>query len=190
MKLKIGVYGSAVAEAEVTRFAQIIGEEIAKDGNIIITGACRGLPLEAVKAAKALGGYSIGYSASNQESDHERLMKTELSHYDELILIPQYYKHKDRLPVCLKYRNVSSVADCDAAIFISGRWGTLNEFAIAYDMGKIIGVLSNVGKFSSRAQELINFFGKETAGKVVFDEDPRQLYKKIIEANNDITVRI
>ena len=140
--MKIGVYGSAVTESEqLTQSAQIIGEEIFKAGHSIITGACKGLPFDAVQKIKSLGGISIGYTAATKASEHEELLGTLLSYYDELVLIPTDYKHQKNRSVCLKYRNVSSVADCDATIFISGRWGTLNEFAIAFDMGKVIGVL-------------------------------------------------
>jgi predicted Rossmann-fold nucleotide-binding protein len=181
MRYKIAVYGSAVAESlELTNLAQIIGEEIFKSGSIIVSGACKGLPFDAVKKVKELGGYSIGYSAVTKKSNHEKLMKTPVSYYDDLVLIPGHYKHKENLAACLKYRNVASVIDCDAAIFISGRWGTLNEFAIAYDTGKIIGIISEVGKFASQVRHLIDFFNKDTKGKVIFDNNPRCLFQNII----------
>ena len=96
MKLKIGVFGSAVTESSGTlaHCAQVIGEMIAQGKNSIITGACEGLPMEAVKKAKSLGGHSVGYTAVTKKSEHERLMGTSLSFYDELELIPDNYKHK------------------------------------------------------------------------------------------------
>jgi predicted Rossmann-fold nucleotide-binding protein len=180
--MKIAVYGSAVAESEeLTKSAKIIGEEIFKSGSAIITGACKGLPFDAAEKVKSLGGFSIGYSAVTKKENHENALKTPLTCYDELVLIPESYKHRDNLSICLKYRNVSSVADCDAAIFISGRWGTLNEFAITYDAGKIIGVLTGSGKFTSQVQHLIEFFGKETKGTIIFDDDPRSLVQRVIK---------
>ena len=179
---KISVYGSAVSESEnLVKLAQIIGELIAKDNNAIITGACAGLPFEAVKGAKSFNGYSIGYSAVANQLDHEKLMGTNLNYYNYLELIPKNYKHINNIEACRKYRNVASVVDCDAAIFIGGRWGTLNEFAIAYDTNKIIGVLTSSGKFSSQAQFLIDFFEKPTNGKVIFDDDPIRLYQSVID---------
>ena len=183
MKFKIGVFGSAVTESSGTlaHCAQVIGEKIAQDKNIIITGACEGLPMEAVKKAKSLGGFSIGYTAVTKKSDHEKLMGTSLSFYDALELIPENYKHKNDINICRKYRNVSSVSDCDICIFISGRWGTLNEFAIAHDMGKIIGVLTGQGKFSSQVKVLLDFFGKSTNAQIVFNDNPTKLYELVIE---------
>ena len=75
MKFKIGVFGSAVTESSGTlvHCAQTIGEKIAHDKNIIITGACEGLPMEAVKKAKSLGGYSTGYTAVTKDRKSTRL---------------------------------------------------------------------------------------------------------------------
>lgn len=183
MKFKIGVYGSSETESgDLTQYAQIIGAEIAKSQNIIITGACLGLPFSAVQSCKKNNGFSIGYSAVSNKSDHERLMGTSLDHYDELELIPENYKFKNSIEVCRKYRNVSSVANCDAAIFISGRWGTLNEFAIAYDMGKVMGVLTGVGKFSSQVESLMKLFDKKSSSKIIFDSDPRELFLRVIKS--------
>ena len=183
MKFKIGVFGSAVTESSGTlvHCAQVIGECIARDKNTLITGACEGLPMEAVKKAKSLGGYSIGYTAVTKKEEHEKLMGTAPSFYDELELIPEDYKHKKDINICRKYRNVSSVSDCDICIFISGRWGTLNEFSIAHDMGKIIGVLTGQGKFSSQVKSLLDFFGKSTTAQISFNDDPAELYKSVIE---------
>ena len=183
MKFKIGVFGSAVTESSGTlaHCAQVIGEKIAQGKNIIITGACEGLPMEAVKRAKSFDGFSIGYTAVTKKSDHEKLMGTSLSFYDELELIPDNYKHKNDINICRKYRNVSSVSGCDICIFISGRWGTLNEFAIAHDMGKIIGVLTGQGKFSSQVKSLLDFFGKSTSAKIIFNDNPEELYNSVIE---------
>ncbi|MCU0540627.1 MAG: hypothetical protein MUE44_00390 [Oscillatoriaceae cyanobacterium Prado104] len=180
---KIGVFGSAVSsEDSIESKAIKIGEQIAKTGNGIITGACTGLPLHAVRGAKSLGGYSIGFSATYSQDKHEEVMGTSLELYDEMFWIPADYKHKDNLAVCRKYRNVSSVAECDAAVFISGRWGTLNELSNAYDMGKLIGILSDTGGVTDRVKLLLESFQKETLSKVIFDPDPVRLIDNISQS--------
>ena len=79
------------------------------------------------------------------------------------------------------------MSDCDICIFISGRWGTLNEFAIAHDMGKIIGILTGQGKFSSQVKSLLDFFGKSTNAQIIFNDNPAELYNSVIEkAKNDV----
>jgi predicted Rossmann-fold nucleotide-binding protein len=177
---KIGVFGSAVdSEDSLNQKSRKLGEQIARTGNSIVTGACTGLPLYAVLGAKSLGGYSIGFSATYNQEKHRSVMGTSAELYDSIILIPEHYKYKDNVEVCRKYRNVESVAACDAAIFISGRWGTLNELSNAYDMNKIIGILSDTGGVTDHVQLLLDSFKKETKSQVFFEKDPLKLIDTI-----------
>ena len=61
-----------------------------------------------------------------------------------------------------KYRNVSSTANCDAGIIISGRWGTMNEFTNLYDMGKVIGILTETSGVADEIKNLSKKINKET----------------------------
>ncbi len=181
--MKIGVFGASInTEEDITNKARKIGEEIGKTGNTIITGACKGIPLAAVEGAKAMGGYSIGFSGAYSREQHIAIMGTALELYDNLVLIPQEYKYKEMRTYCLKYRNVSSVAECDVAIIIGGRWGTINEFSIAYDMGKIIGILSHTGGATECIKLLIDYFQKKTDSQVIFDSNPVSLVNQVCQA--------
>ena len=66
--MKIGVYGSASGELsdETKEKAREIGRQIAKKGHIVVTGACLGLPYEAVLGAYEVGGKCIGYSPASR----------------------------------------------------------------------------------------------------------------------------
>ncbi|WP_293164672.1 hypothetical protein [Okeania sp. SIO2C9] len=189
--MKIGVFGASIdTEEDITNKARKIGEEIAKAGNTIITGACKGIPLAAVEGAKAMGGYSIGFSGAYSREQHRAMMGTALELYDSLVLIPEEYKYKELRKYCLKYRNVSSVAECDAAIIIGGRWGTLNEFSIAYDMEKIIGILSYTGGATECIKLLIDFFQKKTDSQVIFDSNPVSLVNQVCQISKDSAIAI
>lgn len=182
---KIGVFGSAVDETNDThQKAFELGRQIALNNASIITGACQGLPFYAVRGAKANSGYSIGFSAVCKLEDHKEKMSTPSEMYDELRLIPLSYEFKNDIDVCYKYRNVNSVAESDIAIFISGRWGTLNEFSNAFDMGKIIGVLEGTGGISTHIKILMEAFKKKSKSKVFFDSNPETLVNKVLEALN------
>lgn len=78
----------------------------------------------------------------------------------------------------LKGRNVPFVRTCDGIIAISGRIGTLNEFTIAYDEGKTIGILKGTGGISDRIEDIVDKSGKE-GGKVIYESDPHLLVAKI-----------
>ena len=42
-------------------------------------------------------------------------------------------------------RNVLNIRNCDLAVFVGGEAGTLQEFAIAVNEGRVVGVLTNSG---------------------------------------------
>ena len=61
MRFKIAVLGSSDSdvEEEVRAKAYEVGEEIARNGSILLTGSGHGLPYEAAKGAKKAGGFTI-----------------------------------------------------------------------------------------------------------------------------------
>jgi hypothetical protein len=67
-------------------------------------------------------------------------------------------------------------------IVLGGATGTLNEFTIAYDEGKIIGILEGSGGVADHVKEIIQFCQKPTRGLVVFDKDPEKLVERCLEA--------
>ena len=64
MKLTIGVMGSSGGDLpdEIKLRAFRLGQAIAEQGAVLITGGCPGLPYEAVRGAKAKGGLVVGIS--------------------------------------------------------------------------------------------------------------------------------
>ena len=63
-RLSIGVMGTSggALSDEVRERAYRLGRAIAEQGAVLITGACPGLPYEAVRGAKAFGGFVVGIS--------------------------------------------------------------------------------------------------------------------------------
>lgn len=182
--MKIGVYGSSGGELpdEVRFKAREIGREIARRGHIVITGACPGLPYEAVLGAYEVGGKAIGYSPATDLETHVQRDHFPTKGFTDFVFIPKEYVHVNDPLICKKYRNISSVADCDAAIIINGRTGTMNEFTIAYDLGKNIGVLERSGGITNQAiKVLLRDIGKGRGSKIIYDPEPSSLVKRLIE---------
>ncbi len=176
MKLKIGVMGSGADVDEYQEeLAQTIGREIATHDCVLITGACGGLPFEAALAAAAQGGLCLGFSPAMNLKGHVEVEKFPIDPY--LLVFTGMGK---------KGRNVVSVRSCDAVIFIGGRIGTLNEFTIAYDEGKIIGILEDSGGFSNTFYDLAQQSGKMTTARIVKDKDPVKLVKEIIRMLEEV----
>jgi len=176
--MRVSVYGSAEEEREeVMRLAYRLGEVIAGRGHTLITGACGGVPLEAVKGAHTKGGGIIGYSPARNLEEHRNWGMPEEGHTD-LVFVPKTYEHAGHPLICRKYRNISSVAACDAAIFIAGKVGTLNEFTIAYDLGRLIGVLTGSGGVTDLLNSIVEALRKEPRPCMVFSSDPLEILSK------------
>ena len=86
----------------------------------------------------------------------------------------------------LKGRNVVLVRSCEVVLFISGSIGSLNEFTIAYDEGKVIGCLTGTGGVADEVERLIATLKKESKARVFYDHDPVKLLEKCLsEARNN-----
>src|SRR5207245_6436968 len=69
----------------------------------------------------------------------------------------------------------SSDLSCDIVVFIAGSIGSLNEFTIAYDEGKIIGCLTGTGGVADEIKSIAETFPKKTKARIFYDDDPAQL---------------
>jgi uncharacterized protein (TIGR00725 family) len=174
MKTKVGVMGSAEeAPTAVLRDKAIaLGTAIAARDVILLTGATTGLVYAIGKAAHDAGTMHIGVSPAGDEREHIERYGLPTDACDAIIYTG----------FGLKGRNVVLVRSCDVALFISGSIGSLNEFTIAYDEGKVIGCLTGTGGVADEIQRLIATFRKETKARVFYDEDPRQLLDTCLAA--------
>ncbi len=184
LKMKIAVYGSALGGITDTlkQIARDVGRKIAERNHTIVTGACPGLPYEAVLGTKELRGKVIGFSPAVDLEEHIERFNFPYEEFDELIYIPQNFTYHNQKGACLKLRNVYSVAFSDAVICISGRFGTLNEFTIAYDLGKPIGLVSGTGGAVSQIPKLIKIFQKKSDSKIFYSESPQDLVSQLEQA--------
>ena len=156
-----------VAKAE--RLAQVIA---AKDV-VLLTGATTGIIYVVGKTAHEAGGFHIGLSPGSNEREHVELYKLPLDACDTLIYTG----------FGLKGRNVVLVRSCDIVLFVAGAMGSLNEFTIAHDEGKIIGCLTGTGGVADESEYLLQRFGKRGIATRVFqNEDPEKLIEDCMNA--------
>lgn len=173
MKLKIGIIGSASGiqseEPQAIQKARAMGREIAKRGYILINGACPGIPNEAAVAAKEEGGMTIGISPAFSEYEHVNEYLSP-SHHDIMIFTGQGFMERD----------IVNIRSCDAVIVISGGIGTLNEFTIAYDEGRPIGILTNSGGITNWIPHIVEeICDRQIPPNMVFDDEPTALLDKL-----------
>lgn len=169
--MTVGVMGSAGGKlgAEALQVVHRLGAAIARRGYVLITGACPGMPQEAVKGAKDEGGTVVGVSPALNMEEHVRKYHSPTRGYDAIIYTGSG----------LMGREIENIRSCDVVIFAGGRSGTLGEFAIAYDEAKVIGVLEGTGGITQHLEEIIRMVKKETGAIVCYDTDPDHLLDKL-----------
>lgn len=173
MKIKIGVMGSSEIPKDkiLIEKAREVGREIARHNCILINGATTGLPDEAAKGCKEEDGFVLGISPAKDMKEHVEVYKLPYQNYDSIVFTG----------VGFNFRNIFNIRTSDAIVFIRGSLGTLNEFTIAYEDGKIIGVLDKTGGISAFFDELIEICKKETNAIIIKDSDPRKLIRRLVQ---------
>jgi len=77
-------------------------------------------------------------------------------------------------------REITNIRSCDMVVIAGGRTGTLGELAIAYDEGRLIGVLTGTGGITALVEEIVRVSGKDTGARVVYDDDPASLIDRLL----------
>lgn len=173
MKVQIGVMGSAggrISEGELA-LAHRVGRRIAERGCTIVTGACPGLPHAAVLGATELGGYSLGISPALSREEHVNVYGSPLQPYTTMVFTGSG----------LMGRETHNIHSSDFVIFVGGRSGTLGEFCIAYDEGKLIGVLTHSGGISDQFVPISQLVKKETGSILIVDQTPEALIDRCLD---------
>lgn len=173
LRLKIGVMGGATGflTREVLDKAHALGREIALSGCILITGGCPGLPLASACGAKQEGGLVVGISPGLSLDEHVNKYDSPTESHDVLIFTGSG----------LMGREVVNIRSSDIVVIIGGRSGTLGELAIAYDEGKLIGVLTGTGGISDIINNILAACQKDTGARVVYDADPARLVQQLLD---------
>lgn len=171
--LAVGVMGSASGVLEQGAVARVrrLGTAIAASGCTLVTGACPGFSYVAVEGAKRAGGLVVGISPALSETEHVRRFGSPVDGFDLLVYTGSG----------LMGREVVNIRTSDIVVIVGGRSGTLGEFAIAYDEGRLIGVLSDTGGVADMIAELVTRMNKDTGAHVMYDDDPERLVHRLVD---------
>lgn len=172
MKIKIGVMGSATGHfpSKIRETSYELGRAIAVNDCITITGACPGLPLEAARGASEEGGLVVGISPGLSEWEHINKYHSPVEHHDVLVFTGSG----------LMGREVVNIRSSDIVIIVGGRSGTLGEFSIAFDEGKLIGVLEGTGGITTEIRDIVRIVKKKTGAKIIYCGDPHKLVRNLL----------
>jgi uncharacterized protein (TIGR00725 family) len=170
-KPKVGVMASArtgLSESELQRLTVLatrLGQVIAERGCVLVTGATTGFPDVVSRAARRQGCLTVGISPASSREEH----------------ISRYSLPDDGVDVIiytgfgLKGRNVINVRSSDVVIILGGGMGTLNEFTIAYDEGKVVGVLEGTGGAADQIKNIEAISSRREGSALVFESSPEAL---------------
>ncbi len=171
-KYKICVSGAAETghcSKDALEKAKELGRQVVRQGAILTTGATTGFPYWAAIGAKEAEGISIGLSPAATEKEHIEKYALPVDYMDMIIYTGFGYPG----------RNLMLTRASDAVLVGCGRMGTLNEFTIAFEDAKPIGVLTETGGTADMIQEIIE--RAHRPGNVIYDSDPKRLVERIVE---------
>jgi uncharacterized protein (TIGR00725 family) len=173
MKYTIVVSGAAETRhcnPGALELAKEVGREIIRQGGILVTGATTGVPYWSAIGAKEEGGMVIGISPAASGKDHIKAYRLPADYHDLIFYTGLDYAGRNLL-----------LARCfDGIITICGRIGTLNEFTIAFEDKRPIGVLIGSGGTADMIKDIVKK-SHRGPGKIVYDSDPKKLLKKLLK---------
>ena len=150
--------------------AKELGREIVRQGAVLVTGATIGIPYWAAIGAKEEGGISIGLSPAASEKEHLNVYQLPIDYFDIIIYTGFNFSG----------RNLLLTRASDAVIICCGRMGTLNEFTIAFEDNKPIGVLEGTGGTADMIKELVSEMHRGP-GNITYSKDPKTLVVEVIK---------
>lgn len=172
-KPTIGVMGSAsgylMRNPKAVAAAREVGRQIAINNCVLVNGACPGLPDEAARGAKELGGETIGVSPAISMCSHLKKYKSPVEHYDRFLFTG----------LGLMMRDIINIRSSDGVIILPGGTGTLNEFTVAYDEGKPIGILDGYDGCADHIDKILEYCHRGITDRMVFSNDPKELVDKL-----------
>lgn len=175
--LAVGVMGSASEPITAGAYdaARRLGRAVAAAGCTLVTGACPGLPYAAVEGAKEAAGLVVGISPALSLDEHVDRFRSPSEGFDLLVFTGSG----------LMGREVINIRSSDMVVIVGGHSGTLGEFAIAYDEGRLIGVLTGTGGVADMIDTVVPRMEKRTGARVLYDDDPDRLVDRLVRCYLD-----
>ncbi len=174
LKYKICISGAAETghcAPDALEKAKALGTEVVRQGAVLVTGATTGAPYWASNGAKEQGGFVIGLSPAATEAEHVKKYQLPLDYQDIIIYTGFGYAG----------RNLLLTRASDAVLIVCGRIGTLDEFTIAFEDNKPIGILTGTGGMADEIKDLLEK-AHRGMGKVIFESDPKVVVERIMAA--------
>jgi len=152
-----------------------VGRAIAEQGKTLLTGATVGLPHYAAMGFMSVPdskGVSVGFSPATSFREHVATYRLPTREFDYINFTGMEYVGRD----------VHLVRSCDGIITVGGRMGSLHELSTALESRKVCGILVGSGGLADFSKTLLEHIEAPGGKDVIFDSDPDNLVKRVIEA--------
>ncbi len=125
MKHIVGVVGAGDCDERTARVAEEVGERLAREGLVVLTGGRGGVMAAASRGAKKVGGLTVGVLPGNT--------REEANCYVDIPILTGIGEARNAIVACAS----------EVLVAIAGEYGTLSEIALALKMGRpVIGLQS------------------------------------------------
>ena len=189
-RIVFGVMGGAGNDtpAATNRLVHELGEHIAEEGHVVLTGAAPGLPDQAVRGAREKGGLTVGISSYRTVRAH-RAAGSPLN-FDVLKttkLPPALRRYRGR-PNYMG-REIDNIEHSDVIVITGGRFGTLGELSIALEEKRPVGVLVGSGGIAEEVKRIVaasTRAGKAPGAPVIYDSNPQRLVRRLAEVKRQM----
>ncbi len=171
-KMKIAVCGASLPPFGkiILKKSYDVGKEIAVNRHILRFGGCLGYPYEAAKGAFENNGSVIAVSPAKNEKEHAGRYGFPTNNITKI----------EFTGLGIPARNIPLVVGSDAIIIVAGQIGTLNEFTIAFNKKKPIGVLEESGGITSLIKKIAEICDKVgEKDRIIYEKDPKTLLKRL-----------
>jgi uncharacterized protein (TIGR00725 family) len=178
MKTTIDVMGwggtlpEGVDTSKIGALADQLGKAITESDCILITGTTNGTPDLVARAVRRYKGFAVGISPADSQAEHMSKYGLPIDSSDLMVYTGFGYKG----------RNVVNIRSSDIVIIFGGGIGTINEFTIAFDEGRIIGVIDGVGGASEKIQDIAKLSHRKTNASIFSSTKPSELVQMCLDA--------
>lgn len=175
-KFKICISGAAETGhcgEDAQNKGEELGREIVRHKAVLVTGATTGFPLWVAKGAKGEGGLVVGVSPASTKREHINEYKLPVDYQDIIFYTGAGYTG----------RNLLLTKIADAVVVGCGRMGTINEFTIAFEDKKPIGILEGDWETDELIKLIIekSYRAHEMEGRIIYSPRPKELMDKIMD---------
>ncbi len=151
--------------------AERLGGQIAEHHCVLTGSAVAGFPMWAARGAKKNNGITVGFSPASNLIEHVEVYRLPTDNMDAIVYTGFGIAGSDLI----------LMRSSDAIVFGCGRIGTINEFTVAFQERKPIGILEGDWDTAELLKDIMARDIERNHDNIVIDKDPKRLIERLIK---------